>query len=207
MQEITKSDPFSCVIMTKDLGYGRKKQCVINTDTGEIVLEKYEGKPQKAFILGAGVCPLSDSFLGVERLDTGVNCFYVTDYSEGDPPKVWGPIWENKNSQPKAKPKHTGGKPEYLKLFASELEKIGQKLQDQDIGAAFRLAAFCDWKTGILVHPRTKKPLDYEELKKVTKYANNTLSRRISTLKKAEVLLNNDKGNYVINPKLLQKGV
>lgn len=204
MTEVAESDHFPCVILTEDLGYGRVRKYVVNTETGEVMLKKEEGDPVKAFALGASVCPLTDPILETERLDSGIECQYLYEFSSGDP-RLIGPFWQVPDKQ-NSKPKHAGGKPEYLKLFASELDKMGKKLPDQDLGAAFRMASYCDWKTGILVHPRTKKPLDYAGLQRLTKYPNNTLSRRISALKKAGVLLKNEQGNYKINPELLQKG-
>ena len=201
-----KSKQFPAIIITEDLGYGRRRKRVVDTETGEIMLQKDEGNPLEVFRLGANVCPLTDGTIGRgERRDDGTACFYVTDYSNGEP-QVLGVFWEKPKKKAIGKPKHTGGKLEYLKLFVSKLRDIINGLSDKDLGALFRFTALCNWETNVLVDSRKKQPLDYAGLKRVTGYSETTLARRIAALKSAGILNVNGEGHYFLNPRLVQKG-
>lgn len=134
--------------------------------------------------------------------DSKAEIHYFTDYT-GDTPRLLATQWIGKQKPKSKSPKHTGGKPEYAKVYIKELEKLG--LSKKELGSALALLSYIDWKSGILIQKRPKKPLDFNALMKVLGCSRMTLSRRLKRFRETGLLIDKD-GNYLISRSFVQKG-
>ena len=135
--------------------------------------------------------------------DHKAEIYYFTDYS-GEVPEVLGVQWIGKQKKKGKNPKHTGGKPEYAKVFIKELEKLD--LNKKELGSALALIQYIDWKTGILMKKKPKKPMQFEDLMEALGCSRMTLSRRLKKFRDTGLIFNNEYGDYVISRKFAQKG-
>ena len=191
---------FNAVLLKKELGHGRHHWLVVDTDTGEIMMEKHTG----SFADGANAF-IKEAVFSREIPGNGSECIYVTVEDGGT--EINGCFWHNGRQRKQGQqPRGTGGKPAYLRLYVEQLRQSIPGMSDADIGALIRMAVCCDWQTGALVDSKTKKPLDFQGLLNVTGYNRATLSRRMEALRKHKVL-QSDNGQYVLSREVVAKGV
>jgi hypothetical protein len=196
-------------LRTMGLNGGGTRKRIVDLETGEILSEFWEGSIDKMFDAGYNAVQ-KNLMIGRERLDTGAELIVVTDY-EGTMPKIIISGWRSKNKHQRknAIPKHTGGKPSYIKLYSRFFEKLQQqgqqpKLKDAEIGTALRIAAFADWKTGKLIDKKTKKPLNLAALSNKLGYSKRTMIDRVEALQENGIIKQRD-GCYYMNREYFAK--
>lgn len=197
-------------LRTMELTGGGKRKRIVDLETGEVLSEAWEGSIDKMFDAGYNAVQ-KNLMIGREKLDTGAELIVVTDY-EGAKPKIVISGWRSKNKYQRknATPKHTGGKPSYVRLYTKLFEKLqrqGQQpgIKDAEIGTALRMAAFADWKTGKLIDKKTKKPLNLVTLSNKLGYSKRTMIDRAEALQKAGIIKQKD-GCYYMNRDYIAKG-
>lgn len=126
---------------------------------------------------------------------------YMTISKDGEVLFAW---WSNPKKKASKTPKHTGGKPPYVKLMTDSLEKHSN-LSLESYGFMVRLAGSIQWGTNLIINKRTKKPLNGEMMGKIAGVRKSKAYAIIKELTK-EHLLTKDKDGYKISPDLLQKG-
>ena len=197
---------FSAVYIERDFGGGRVRKTVVDHETGEIVCEAWSGNAGGAFEAGYNAA-LGTLMVGREINANGNEHITVSEYSTNGLPRVILRGWRNpQRIIRRAKPKHTGGKPSYIKLLTGGMTELASKAKDADLGALVRLAQNVDWETGALIDTRTKKPLDFAGLMRATGYNRQTLSSRLKSLREIDALTVDDQDRYIISRQLLQKG-
>jgi hypothetical protein len=157
------------------------------------------------YLNGEVNCVRADVIIGREKASNG-------DYIIITPSEIDAPLYEfwhghKKKGGKGSKPKHTGGKPSYAKLY---LEQLGKHIDDgmsiETMGACMYLAWHLEWDTNLLVvgrgeHKRLMKRADMAKLLKLSLRAT---SRVISELKKCGILERSGKGYKFTG--LFQKG-
>jgi hypothetical protein len=112
--------------------------------------------------------------------------------------------WHNPNKTVANKPpKHTGGKPSYVKLLIKEMQKHDLSLESA--GLIQKVIPNINWGDNLLIDTRTKRPLNVDNICEITKKSKPFVIKILRELKKAQ-LLNKDKDGYKISPSLIQKG-
>jgi hypothetical protein len=118
-------------------------------------------------------------------------------------------FWHNPSKS--KDPKHTGGKAPYVMIMTQELEKFKALAIKSDfevepcIGFLTCLAKYIEWKTGKLIHPRSKKALKYKDLASIATFGKRKLDNIIYTLKEFNLLSHTAEG-YFISRKIIKKG-
>lgn len=126
---------------------------------------------------------------------------FITIEHDGNP--VYS-FWNNpKKKASKNPPKHTGGKPSYVKLMIEGIRKHNLSLDAA--GFLVKLADNIQWNTNLLINKRNKKPLIIDDISKIVGVGRNKTLNIIKELAKAQ-LLSKDKDGYKISPSLIQKG-
>lgn len=118
--------------------------------------------------------------------------------------KYYNSTQQQKNDHPK----HTGGKKPYIMLMIEEVEdlrKKGVKNVEELIGYLVCLGRYVEWSTGRLVKKRSKKPLQYKDLKEIFPCGNKKLNRVLSDLKEHDLLYSTQEGYFVSN-RIIKKG-
>lgn len=105
----------------------------------------------------------------------------------------------------KPTPKHTGGKPSYVKMMVDEVNKHPE-LSLNASGLIIKMIPNIQWGNNLLVNVRSKKPLLISDMTKILHISDKTIRLTLKELKTAG-LLTKDKDGYKVSPKLLQKGV
>lgn len=145
------------------------------------------------------VLDLGNGFtLGRERVK---DLEFITIEHDGTP--VYS-FWHNpKKKASKNPPKHTGGKPSYVKLMTDGIRKHNLSLDAA--GFLVKLADNIQWNTNLLINKRNKKPLIVDDISGIVGVGRNKTLNIIKELTQAQ-LLNKDKDGYKISPSLIQKG-
>lgn len=113
-------------------------------------------------------------------------------------------FWNNpKKKASKNPPKHTGGKPSYVKLMIDGIRKHNLSLDAA--GFLVKLADNIQWNTNLLINKRNKKPLIVDDISGIVGVGRNKTLNIIKELTEAQ-LLSKDKDGYKISPSLIQKG-
>jgi hypothetical protein len=118
-------------------------------------------------------------------------------------------FWHNPKKS--KNPKHTGGKAPYIMVMTQELEKFKTVAGDSDfevescIGFLTCMAKYIEWKTGKLIHPRSKKALKYKDLVGIVTFGKRKLDSVIYTLKDFNLLSHTAEG-YFVSRKIIKKG-
>ena len=73
------------------------------------------------------------------------------------------------------------------------------------IGTAMILATHAQWNTGLLIHKRSKKPLRFDELMKITGFNKDKLSSCLKNMTTAGIL-QKDEGSYKLSFDFIKKG-
>lgn len=113
-------------------------------------------------------------------------------------------FWRNPNKRvSKEPPKHTGGKPSYVKLMLQEMQKYNLSLEAA--GFVNKMTKHIRWGDNLLIDRRTKKPLVVEDFCTIIGKSKPVTLKIIGELK-GFGLLTKDKEGYRISPNLVQKG-
>ena len=113
--------------------------------------------------------------------------------------------WSNPNKKASNKPpKHTGGKPSYVKQFLKEVRKH-KNLSIEAAGFIQKMLDNINWGDNLLIDQRSKKALKLKDICEAIGKSKPFTQRIIKELIEAEIL-NKDKYGYKISPSLIQKG-
>lgn len=113
--------------------------------------------------------------------------------------------WSNPNKKAsKNPPKHTGGKPSYVKLLIKEMQKHPE-LSVEAAGVIQKLIPNVKWGDNLLVHARSKKPLRISDICEITRKSKPFIIKTLNELKTAGLLIKDAEG-YKISSSLIQKG-
>jgi hypothetical protein len=138
-----------------------------------------------------------------EKLSNGCEYVYIT----ADNVELYK-FWYNPNGKKSDKPKHTGGKPSYAKIYLDKLRELKSKnISPELIGCMIWLADSIEWSTGLLVkgRGRNKKAVDFEDIMTILSVGRTKTSKIITELKKVK-LLTHDNNGYKVNSELIKKG-
>jgi hypothetical protein len=141
--------------------------------------------------------------IGREKVQDNREYVVVTP-KESDQPLY--AFWNTRKGKRKGKPKHTGGKPSYVKLYLGELDKHSS-LSLEATGACVRLARYIEWHTGYLITGKgqRKRYMGRDDIAKSLGVSLSTAKRTISCLKRAGVL-DHDKTGYKMVGLILKGG-
>lgn len=127
---------------------------------------------------------------------------YMTITSGEDVLYSW---WNNPNKKvSKSPPKHTGGKPSYVKLMIKGLQQHSE-LSNDAIAFVVKVSANIQWSTNLLINKRSKKPLNGEEISKIVGMSKSKAYDVMKELRQSH-LLEKDKDGYRLSSSLVQKG-
>lgn len=114
-------------------------------------------------------------------------------------------FWHNpKKKLTKNPPKHTGGKPSYVKQFLQEVQKHSG-LSIEAAGFIQKMLYNVNWGSNLLIDQRSKKSLKIDDMCKVINKSKPFTTKILKELKTAQ-LLSKDKDGYKISSSLIQKG-
>jgi len=113
--------------------------------------------------------------------------------------------WHNPRKKvSKDPPKHTGGKPSYVKLMIEGLKQHSE-LSNDAIAFVVKISANIQWSTNLLINKRNKKPLNGEDISKIVGMSKSKTYDVMKELTESH-LLNKGKDGYKISSSLIQKG-
>ena len=144
---------------------------------------------------GKGISIIRDSVRGVDKF---------TILVDGVPWKIFWEKVEKPLSLEKKPPKHTGGKPSYIKIMLKEVQQQ-KDLSIEGAGFFVKIADNIQWKTNLIIDRRSKKPLVAEDISKIIGQGKNTTLKVIKELREADLLIKDNDG-YKISTCLVQKG-
>lgn len=136
---------------------------------------------------------------------------FIEDYEGKYKEYDWNSFWKNPSKKkPKDvdNPKNTGGKAPYIILMTDEIEKLREKNiknVEELIGYVVSIGKNIEWSTGRLVHKRSKKQLQYNDLLDIYKCSRTKLDKMLKLMKDND-LLYNTKDGYFISSKYIKKG-
>lgn len=153
--------------------------------------------------------------IGVERLDASREFVTIKINQLKTESPTYG-FWNNPQARPPSlnddgevkKPKHTGGKLSYAKIFISEIKKYPKdKLSYEYVGMCVHLAPSIEWDTGILTMGRGKKKriMNRADIAKELSVSESTVKRFSSKLVELG-LMKHDKLGYKMTGNLFAKG-
>jgi hypothetical protein len=112
--------------------------------------------------------------------------------------------WSNPNKKvSKNPPKHTGGKPSYVKLLIKEMQKHDVSLEAA--GLIQKVIQNINWGDNLLIDTRSKKPLNIDNICAITKKSKPFIIKTLKELRETNLLIK-DKDGYKISSYLIQKG-
>jgi hypothetical protein len=114
--------------------------------------------------------------------------------------------YESTENVEKKPPKHTGGKPGYIKIMSSYLDSKDASIDC--IGLLVKLSLKnITWNTGRLVKGRGKhrKPLTLDDMCEITHKSKTYISDTVNQLKDKDIIKQDNEG-YSISPEVIQKG-
>lgn len=124
---------------------------------------------------------------------------------------LWEPAKGNKSDQESpspSPPRHTGGKKPYVMVMLKELDRVFKGKKSDQLEVIGFLVRFCrniEWGTGRLINKRTKNPLRYDDLMRISGCGRTRLNRILSKLKE-QSLLSRAKEGYFVSTSLIRKG-
>lgn len=148
-----------------------------------------------------------DCLIRKEIMPNGVIHLWVTN-TEGEEILLCEEYRKADDRRNKGSPKHSGGKKPYIMLMTEEIEVLksqGIKNTDELVGFLASLSKYIEWNTGNLIQKRSKKPLQYKDLKEIFPYGNKKLNRILNDLKEHDLLFNTAEG-YFISGRIIKKG-
>lgn len=118
-------------------------------------------------------------------------------------------FWHNPDKvKSKSERRTGGGKKSYIMLMIEHIGEVQLQI-DEDIspilGDAVRLANNIEWGTGKLINKRTKKPLKYDDVRKIYSCSCEKLNNKISKMKGINLLRHTSEG-YFISTDFIKKG-
>lgn len=130
---------------------------------------------------------------------------FFNKYHPPRPPKT-----EDKSEEenPKTKPKHSGNKLAYAKLYISEIHKYPkEKLSYEYAGMCMHLAPYIEWDDGYLAigNGKRRRFMERKDIAKALKVSDSTTRRFISKLEELK-LMSYDGSKYKMVGKLFGKG-
>jgi len=138
-----------------------------------------------------------------EKTDNGTEHVYI---KEPDSLCELYDFWHNpEKARGDKPPKHTGGKKPYIMLMVEAIRKLKGDNVETAISSAIMLADNIQWNTGLLTDKRKKKPLSYEDLRKLYGCSNDKLTNKIKAMEHHGILLK-DKEGYKISTDFIKKG-
>lgn len=148
----------------------------------------------------ANVLDLGEGFvLGRESCR---NMDFMTITYNGETLFSW---WNNpKKKASKNPPKHTGGKPSYVKLMIEGLKRHSD-LSNDAIAFVVKISANIQWSTNLIINKRSKKPLNGEDISKIVGMSKTKTYDIMKELAQSG-LLEKDKDGYRLSAELVQKG-
>lgn len=129
---------------------------------------------------------------------------------DGEEKKMFWVSNNKEKEKPAKKGDYTGGKPPYIMVMESAVQKLidsGDYVGDiyQQIGFLTAMSGRIEFKTGRLVHSRTKKPLTRVDLMGITKFTHNKIDKLLKNLRENNLLTHTADG-YFISRKFIKKG-
>lgn len=201
--KITKT-LFSGAVLDLDEGYGRHKRIIVDTETGEILCEKYMNDPRTVFEMGANAC-IAEVMVSREHHPDRGECFYAS-VVQPERLTTLGTFWQGFRRRIRnAMPKHTGGRPAFAKLFLTSVQNLSVRLNESELGFLLKLATLANWRDGELVSGE-KKSLTMADMAARLKCPLRTMQRYVKKLREENVLQTDAEGRYFISPAVLRKG-
>lgn len=190
-------------ILEQDFGSGRKKRFCVDTETGEILMADCVGDAEVVFADGCNALELSPGItLGREvREDGAAEYRVVTDYTQ-TPHRVLCAGWTTGKPQRQRQnkePKHTGGKPPFIKLMLDGLDAIEDKVSLRALGMLVKLRRLVAWNTSSI------NASSIRDVARKIKMNQKTTWRHLQELVDAGVLMEAD-GGYVLSRDVIQRG-
>jgi len=155
--------------------------------------------------------------IGVDRLDASREFVTIKisqlktespTYGFWNNPQTRTPRLKANEANEANKPKHTGGKLSYAKIFISEIDKYPKdKLSNEYIGMCVRLTPSVEWDTGMLTTGRGKKKrnMSQEDITQALGVSTSSVKRFIKKLVELG-LMRHDKLGYKMTGNLFAKG-
>lgn len=138
--------------------------------------------------------------IGREKNSNGMEFIIISN--DG---KEFYKFWNNpKKILTNKPPKHTGGKPSYVKMMVDEVNKHPE-LSLNASGLIIKMIPNIQWGDNLLVNVRSKKPLLIDDMSRILDISDKTTRTALKELKSAG-LLTKDKDGYKVSPNLIQKG-
>lgn len=114
-------------------------------------------------------------------------------------------FWHNPKKKVSDKPpKHTGGKPSYVKVMLKAVQE-NKELSLRASGLLVKLAGNVRWSDNLLIDNRSKKALNAEQISHILNARKTETYEILSELKRANLLIK-DKDGFKISKNLIQKG-
>ncbi|MEN6312789.1 MAG: hypothetical protein ABFD25_00920 [Clostridiaceae bacterium] len=142
---------------------------------------------------GKGISIIRETLNGMDRF---------TILVDGTP---WKSFWEKIDKPLTSKPpKHTGGKPSYIKIMLKEVSEHPE-LSIEAAAFFIKTSNNVQWGDNLLIDKRSKKALTAIEIGKIVGLGKNKTLSVIKELREADLLIK-DKQGYKISSCLVQKG-
>lgn len=122
--------------------------------------------------------------------------------------KASPPLKNDEGQLIRKKPKHTGNKFTYAKVYISEIKKYPKdKLSYEYAGMCLHLATFIDWEGGYLIvgYGKKKRYMERQDIAKALCVSESTVRRFMAKLEELKLLVH-DKAGYKMIGKLFAKG-
>ena len=161
------------------------------------------------------------AIFGRERMGSGKEHITISDpetnsilynffnkYHPPKPVKKTDDAFSAGDLKPKPKPKHSGNKLVYAKLYISEIKKYPKdKLSYEYAGMCMHLASFIEWDTGYLVigYGKRKRYMERLDIAKALQVSESTIRRFVPKLEELK-LIHFDTTGYKMIGKLFAKG-
>jgi hypothetical protein len=194
---------FTGVYRVADLGHGRYRHLVADTDTGEIIGQWHTGAPEVMQEQGASAC-LCEIMQSREVADNG-ECYYLS-VPDGDRLRQIGMYWRARGEPSKhGKGQTTGGQAEYAKVYVGAIRGLAAKLEPAEIGVTAMIAASLDRRKGYSVDAGGQPVTTLEQLAGAINCPLRTLERHIKRLRDMEIIKRDAEGRFFIAPHVAQK--
>lgn len=202
MEETFRGNVAICI---EDLGHSRKLLRVVDTDTGEILLKKYECEKIELFPDGYNAV-IREMMFSREILPNGAEMIYV---SHPDRPELlyFTKILsseEKRFGQKKGTGKGRGrtrGKEKSLSISETSYQKL-QTLDDASLGFLLRLGTLARHDTGLIA--KRGKPMQQDDIFTALNATERTGKRRLADLIQIGVIEKTEEG-YFLSKNMVQK--
>lgn len=141
--------------------------------------------------------------IGREQANTGTEFITITSCDNEEP--IYS-FWNKHTRKPSTNPKHTGGKPAYIKLY---IKKVLKNNIDYDlIGVCFKLSAYMRWDAEYLEigKGRRRRYIASDDIAKILNVSRATTFRLLKRMR-ASGLIDHDSTGYKLTGGYFVKGV